>query len=89
MEGDNSFDNRDNWGIIPRSFNDIFNLIKSYGNSSNQSYELYCSIQEIYLKEVRDLLDLSNTARQTDARFFMYEPKKIKVENESELMDIL
>ena len=60
MEGDNSFENKEDWGIIPRSFNDIFNLIKS---SSNNCYELYCSIQEIYLKEVRDLLNLSNSAK--------------------------
>ena len=81
MEGDNSFDNQDSWGIIPRSFNDIFCLIKNYASSSNHSYELYCSIQEIYLKEVRDLLDLTNTAKQSEARFFKYEPTKIKVDN--------
>ena len=76
MEGDNSFENKEDWGIVPRSFNDIFNLIKS---SPDNHCELYCSIQEIYLKEVRDLLNLSNSAKQSDARFFEYKPTRVKV----------
>lgn len=60
MEGGDSILNLKEQGIIPRAFNTIFDVVSK---DNHFSYELEASIQEIYLKEVRDLADSNNVMK--------------------------
>ena len=51
MEGD--FETDINKGIIPRSFDLMFNIIKT---TYNTNFLIQCSYLELYNEEVRDLL---------------------------------
>ena len=51
MEGD--FETNINKGIIPRSFDLMFNIIKT---TYNTNFLIQCSYLELYNEEVRDLL---------------------------------
>ena len=62
MEGD--FVNDVNKGIIPRSFDLMFSLIKG---TYNTNYLIRCSYLELYNEEVRDLLS-KNPTQKLDIR---------------------
>ncbi|KAH9500474.1 Kinesin-like protein kif3b [Bulinus truncatus] len=52
--------NRDEWGVIPNSFEQIFQHISQ---SENQQYLVRASYLEIYQEEIRDLLSKDQTKR--------------------------
>ncbi|KAL8561687.1 hypothetical protein ACOMHN_054984 [Nucella lapillus] len=63
--GDISSFTEDEYGIIPRALNQMFEIMKS---SPNVTYDVRVSYVEIYKEELRDLLDLETSSRDLHVR---------------------
>lgn len=89
MEGD--FKNPEQKGIIPRSFEMIFNLIKA---TYNTNYLIRVSFLELYNEEVRDLL-AKNQKQKLDIRedpetgFYVKDLSTFVVKSPKEMIDLM
>ena len=89
MEGD--FQTDINKGIIPRSFDLMFNLIKA---TYNTNYLIRCSYMELYNEEVRDLL-AKNHQQKLDIRedpetgFFVEDLSSWAVKSPSDMVELM
>lgn len=86
MEGGDSIHNLKEQGIIPRAFTTIFDVVT---RDSHYEYELEASIQEIYLQEVRDLVNPENVKKKTDAKSFKYKPERVAVKSREDIQTVL
>ena len=88
MEGDRS--SSVNKGIIPRSFEHIFTIIKG---TTNKQFLVRCSMLELYNEEVRDLLSKSDDKlklrRTADGAVFVEQLSSHEVKDETDCMKLL
>ena len=88
MEGD--FETDINKGIIPRSFDLMFNIINT---TYNTNFLIQCSYLELYNEEVRDLLSKTKrqklNVREKDKVFYVENVTVIQAENAQMTLDIM
>ena len=77
MEGD--YKAEKHFGIIPRTVNTIFESIAQL-ETQKWNFSVKCCFQEIYLDQVRDLLDPKNSMTQLN-KASSYEPTLVTVYN--------
>ncbi|CAI2364535.1 unnamed protein product [Moneuplotes crassus] len=75
MEGE--YHERQLYGIIPRTVVHIFDLL-SQREKDQWRFEIQCCFQEIYMNQIRDLLDPENCMTQMN-KASSYEPTLVKV----------
>ena len=87
MVGD--FTNKNNKGIIPRSFDQIFETIKT---DLDNKYNIYLSFIQIYLETIQDLLEPSNEnvriREDPDQGVYLEGAQWIKVSNSNECENV-
>ena len=88
MVGD--YNNLETNGIIPRTFDYIFNKINSMNNSQNndEKFNIYLSFVQIYLESIQDLLDPKyktiKIRESSNGNIFLEGIQWYKVENKEE-----
>jgi kinesin family protein C1 len=70
-------------GMIPRAVEEIFQQIDDY-KENGWSFKIQCSFQEIYLEQIRDLLDV-NKFQGTHNKTSAYQPTVLTVDTADDI----